>query len=111
VYFFYPETTAFSVEEIDQVFIDAHNVFSVVALAETRRREKKAIYWKLDVSSCSITKRERRNISNRLWPIVGGLRYITPRPCRRTSGGIGGGWGKLMLSCIEYVQRKSLPTR
>jgi hypothetical protein len=43
VYFFYPETTALSVEEIDQVFIDAPNVFSVVALAETRRREKKTI--------------------------------------------------------------------
>ena len=43
VYFFYPETTALSVEEIDQVFIDAPNVFSVVALAESRRKEKKAI--------------------------------------------------------------------
>lgn len=43
VYFFYPETTALSVEEIDQVFIDAPSVFSVVALAETRRREKKTI--------------------------------------------------------------------
>ena len=30
-------------EEIDQVFIDAPNVFSVVALAESRRKEKKAI--------------------------------------------------------------------
>jgi len=43
VYFFYPETTALSVEEIDQVFIDAPNVFSVVALAERRRKEKKAM--------------------------------------------------------------------
>jgi hypothetical protein len=42
VYFFYPETTALSVEEIDKVFIDAPNIFSVVALAESRRREKKA---------------------------------------------------------------------
>jgi hypothetical protein len=36
VYFFYPETTALSVEEIDKVFIDAPK------LAESRRREKKA---------------------------------------------------------------------
>jgi hypothetical protein len=42
VFFFYPETTALSVEEIDKVFIDAPNVFSVVALAATRRREKMA---------------------------------------------------------------------
>jgi hypothetical protein len=48
VYFFYPETTALSVEEIDQVFIDAPNVFSVVALAETRRREKKTIEMEAD---------------------------------------------------------------
>jgi hypothetical protein len=41
VYFFYPETTALSVEEIDKVFIDAPNIMSVVALAESRRREKR----------------------------------------------------------------------
>lgn len=43
VYFFYPETTALSVEEIDKVFIDAPNIFSIVSLAESRRREKKAM--------------------------------------------------------------------
>lgn len=42
VYFFYPETTALSVEEIDKVFIDAPNIFSIVTLAESRRREKRA---------------------------------------------------------------------
>jgi hypothetical protein len=42
VYFFYPETTALSVEEIDKVFIDAPGIFSIVALAESRRREKRA---------------------------------------------------------------------
>jgi len=42
VYFFYPETTALSVEEIDKVFIDAPNIWSIVKLAESRRREKKA---------------------------------------------------------------------
>lgn len=42
VYFFYPETTGLSVEEIDQVFIDAPGVFSIVALAESRRRERKS---------------------------------------------------------------------
>lgn len=31
-----------SVEEIDKVFIDAPNIFSVVSLAESRRREKRA---------------------------------------------------------------------
>ncbi|WWD03191.1 hypothetical protein V865_001238 [Kwoniella europaea PYCC6329] len=40
VYFFYPETTGLSVEEIDQVFIDSPNVFSTVSLAEQRRKEK-----------------------------------------------------------------------
>jgi hypothetical protein len=42
VYFFYPETTALSVEEIDKIFIDAPNIWSIVGLAESRRREKKA---------------------------------------------------------------------
>ncbi|WWC88940.1 uncharacterized protein L201_003855 [Kwoniella dendrophila CBS 6074] len=42
VYFFYPETTGLSVEEIDQVFIDSPNVFATVSLAEQRRREKAA---------------------------------------------------------------------
>lgn len=42
VYFFYPETTALSVEEIDKVFIDAPNIFAVVSLAESRRREKRS---------------------------------------------------------------------
>ncbi|WWC62287.1 uncharacterized protein I303_104883 [Kwoniella dejecticola CBS 10117] len=40
VYFFYPETTGLSVEEIDQVFIDSPSVFATVGLAEQRRREK-----------------------------------------------------------------------
>jgi hypothetical protein len=37
VYFFYPETTALSVEEIDKIFIDAPNIWSIVGLAESRR--------------------------------------------------------------------------
>ncbi|WWC69816.1 uncharacterized protein I206_103759 [Kwoniella pini CBS 10737] len=40
VYFFYPETTGLSVEEIDQVFIDSPSVFATVGLAEQRRKEK-----------------------------------------------------------------------
>lgn len=43
VYFFYPETTSLSVEEIDKVFIDAPSIMSIVALAEARRQEKIAM--------------------------------------------------------------------
>ncbi|WWD21820.1 hypothetical protein CI109_106308 [Kwoniella shandongensis] len=40
VYFFYPETTDLSVEEIDQMFIDSPGVLSTVRLAAQRRKEK-----------------------------------------------------------------------
>ena len=58
VYFFYPETTALSVEEIDQVFIDAPNVFSVVAIAESRRGEKKAA--ELEAGSVELFDNEKK---------------------------------------------------
>lgn len=41
VYFFFPETTGLSVEEIDQVFIDSPSVLKTVALAEQRRKQKR----------------------------------------------------------------------
>lgn len=40
VYFFYPETTGLSVEEIDQVFIDSPSVLATVGIAKARRQEK-----------------------------------------------------------------------
>lgn len=39
VYFLYPETTDLSIEEIDQVFVDAPSVLSTPRLAEERRKE------------------------------------------------------------------------
>ncbi len=42
VYFFFPETTGLSIEEIDQVFIDSPSVLVTVKFAETRRRDKMA---------------------------------------------------------------------
>lgn len=41
VFFFYPETTGLSVEEIDQVFIESSSIFATVRLAEQRREEKR----------------------------------------------------------------------
>ncbi|GFZ48901.1 hypothetical protein JCM24511_06650 [Saitozyma sp. JCM 24511] len=41
VYFLYPETTDLSIEEIDQVFVDAPSVLSTPRLAEERRKEAK----------------------------------------------------------------------
>jgi hypothetical protein len=41
VFFFYPETTDLSIEEIDQVFVGAPNVLSTPRLAEQRRKEAK----------------------------------------------------------------------
>jgi hypothetical protein len=41
VFFFYPETTDLSIEEIDQVIVDAPNVISTSRLAEQRRKEAK----------------------------------------------------------------------
>lgn len=38
VYFFYPETTGLSMEEIDSVFRETPNIFSTVKTAEARRR-------------------------------------------------------------------------
>ncbi|WRT67532.1 uncharacterized protein IL334_004504 [Kwoniella shivajii] len=38
VYFFYPETTDMSVEEIDQIFIDSTGVFATPRLATQRRK-------------------------------------------------------------------------
>ncbi|GFZ42295.1 hypothetical protein JCM24511_00009 [Saitozyma sp. JCM 24511] len=39
VYFFYPETTDLSIEEIDQFFIDSKSVLATPRLAEKRRKE------------------------------------------------------------------------
>lgn len=41
VYFFYPETTDLSVEEIDEVFIQSPSVLKTVATAERFRRERR----------------------------------------------------------------------
>lgn len=41
VYFFYPETTDLTMEEIEQIFVDSPSVLSTVSLAESRRRAKR----------------------------------------------------------------------
>jgi hypothetical protein len=40
VYFFYPETTGLSMEEIDSIFIDSPGVLSTVSFARKRRSER-----------------------------------------------------------------------
>ncbi|OCF34420.1 hypothetical protein I317_03526 [Kwoniella heveanensis CBS 569] len=42
VYFFYPETTGLSIEEVDTVFIRSSSIFTTVKEAEKMRREKAA---------------------------------------------------------------------